>query len=348
MINEEFVLVMIEPYLNSKRELSEFEFYELFSGLNRKEQYEVIDIMIRNDIDYVDEKVEESRIFSQALILEMNNDKDNYKKLLHLKNEQLCVMYQDGDLIALTALIDKNKRFVYQLAWKLHNQYNQITLSIDDLYEEGNLGLIEAAKHFDVSMDNQFITYCWHWVRQKITREVMESGFMIRLPVYVFENIIKINKYRKLYPMADVDKLLEMLNEEKTLNKMISKEELQNYFLYADAYLNTSSLNVLVGEDNDSELMDYIPNGAKCVEDNVIDNILAEDITAVLQSLKPREAQVINMRFGLDGNPPMTLETIGKYFSVTRERIRQIEVKAMKKLRHPTRSKKLENYMEGM
>ena len=91
MINEEFVLVMIEPYLNSKRELSEFEFYELFSGLNRKEQYEVIDIMIRNDIDYVDEKVEESRIFSQALILEMNNDKDNYKKLLHLKNEQLGV-----------------------------------------------------------------------------------------------------------------------------------------------------------------------------------------------------------------------------------------------------------------
>ena len=144
---------MMQPYLNSHNELSEFEFNELFSELTLKEQYEIINIMIRNDIDYVEIKEEEQKVLQNAAILQDNHIACfDYKLLMKLNNEELCVMYQRGNDAALSALIEKNKRFVYQLACKIYGQYRSPDMTIEDLYQEGNLGLIKAARKFQISL----------------------------------------------------------------------------------------------------------------------------------------------------------------------------------------------------
>lgn len=347
MLNEEFVLKSIEPRLNAKRELSEFEFFELFSGLERQEQYEVINIMIKHDIDYVDEKEEETETLSKAEVLYTMNDSVDYKRLLHLKNEQLCVMAQDGDSIALAALIDKNKRFVYQLALKLHSQYYQTCLTVDDLYQEGNIGLIEAAQRFNVSLDFQFLTYSWHWIRQKITRAAIDTGYTIRIPVHMYEKIVRINVCRKKHPMEDINELLDILNTENSADQHLTKADLKKYLMYAEQYLNTTSLNTLVGEGEETELMDFIADDSVlAVEDIVFENTLQQELEKVLKTLKPREEKVLRLRFGLNDGNPKTLEEVGQEFNVTRERIRQIEAKALRKLRHPSRSKKIRDYLD--
>lgn len=127
MLNEQYILNLIRPYLNTKRELSEFEFFELFSELEKQEQYEVINIMIKNDIDYVLEKEEEARALDDVQILMTQPQEENkdFRKMMQLTNEQLCVMYQQGDKAALVALMEKNKRFVYQMAMKISKEYKQ-------------------------------------------------------------------------------------------------------------------------------------------------------------------------------------------------------------------------------
>lgn len=162
MFNEKYILNLMCPYLNDKHELSEFEFFELFSDLDRHEQYEVVNIMINNDIDLVEEKAEEIKELENVQILHLEDSSKDYRKMMKLTNEQLCVMFQQGDSVALATLIEKNKRFVYQMALKISKEYKQQSLTIEDLYMEGNWGLIEAVKKFDVSMNNQFITYAWH------------------------------------------------------------------------------------------------------------------------------------------------------------------------------------------
>ena len=160
MLNREFILKQIRPFLNSKKELSEFEFNELFSALTRREQYEIITIMIDEGIEYVDEKPEETRSLSNAAILDnASSIAADFHSLFNLKNEQLCYMYQKGNNVALAALIEKNKRFIYELALKLHGQFRGSSLAVDDLYQEGTIGLIEAANRFDHEQDNAFITY---------------------------------------------------------------------------------------------------------------------------------------------------------------------------------------------
>ena len=345
MLDENFILEMIKPHLNAKRELSEFEFCELFSDLEKREQYEVVNIMIQHDIEYVDEKEEETASLSDVGVLSASGDGD-YKQLAHLSNEQLCVLYQKGDKTALAALVDKNKRFIYQLAMKIHGQYHQTTLTVEDLYAEGAIGLMEAAARFDPSLNNKFLTYCWHHIRQKITRSAIDTGFMIRLPVHVFERVMKVNKYRKRYPVANKKELLERINADNAFGFPLAMDDLRKYIAYADAYLNTTSLNVPVGEDGDSELTDFIPDTSESVEDTVFQQELHDMLDNVLSTLTAREEKVIRMRFGLDNGRPMTLEQVGYEYYVTRERIRQIEVKALRKLRHPSRSKRLKDYLD--
>ena len=343
MLNENFILNRIEPYLNSKRELSEFEFFELFSDLTKQEQYEVINIMIRNDIDYVDEKEEEAEQLDKVGILATTSVEKDYKHLMALTNEQLCVVFQQGEVAALSALLEKNKRFVYQLALKISREYRAPALTIDDLFMDGNLGIIEAANRFEANKGFSFLTYAWQWVRQKMVRAVMNTGYTIRIPVHAFDQIIRINNCRRRHPEATLDELIEYLSTENEIT--ISKENLIKLIEISDLYMNTSSLNDVVGEDGDSEVQDFCADQSPSVEEIVEDNFLKEDIEKALSSLTPRERQVIEMRFALTVSEPMTLEEIGSIFGVTRERIRQIEAKALRKLRHPARSRKLKGYI---
>ena len=318
MLNEEFILKRIEPYLNSKRELSEFEFFELFSDLDLHEQYEVINIMIAHDIEYVDEKQEET--------------------------EKLDALAQRGDQNAIAAILEKNKRFVYSLALKLSGQFIKTNLSVDDLYQEGNIGLMEAIEKFDVTRDNRFITYSWHWIRQRISRAAIDTGYLIRLPVHKFEEITKLYTCRKKSPEADISELAKAMSVNGTV---YSEKDISELIMISESYLNITSLNTLVGDSEDSELLDFIPDeNAVSIEDEIAEKQLREDVESVLRSLTSREACILRLRFGFEDGQERTLEEVGCVFHVTRERIRQIEAKALRKLKHPSRSKKLRPYYE--
>ncbi|MDR3086285.1 MAG: hypothetical protein LBU47_08240, partial [Christensenellaceae bacterium] len=169
VLNAADILQKMEPYLNAERELSEFEFVELFASgeqpLTLREQYEVIRIMIAAGIDYVDEKAEEARALDAAGLARPPADQgDEEEGLLSAPNERLCALAQGGDRAALAALIEKNERFIYQQALKTQQRFAQSSLTNSDLFQEGALGLMEALGHFDASKGYVFLTYAWSWV----------------------------------------------------------------------------------------------------------------------------------------------------------------------------------------
>lgn len=345
MLNEQYILNLIAPHLTAKRELSEFEFFELFSELNNEEQNEVINIMIKNNIDCVPEKEVKLNTVEDVPVLKaqlQENSKD-FKKMLHLTNEQLCAMFKRGDKVALTALIEKNKKFVYHIALKISKEYRQQTLSIEDLYMEGNIGLVEAANRFDVTKCCKFTTYSWQWIRQKIVRSIMDTGYLIRIPVHAFDKLIKVNNCRKQHYSATWDELLRCLQEDYDMSLTLGT--LYELIVYSDLYMNTSSLNDTVGESSDIEKIEFVPDESMTVEEIAIGDQLKQDIKEILNTLTEREHKVLDLRFGLTNGYEMTLEEVGKKYGVTRERIRQIEAKALRKLRQPSKTRRLKGYL---
>lgn len=346
MINEDYILKCIEPKLNNKRELSELEFLELFSDLTSKEQYQVIDIMIKNNIDYVDEKEEETLKISH--LKDLNNDiSGDYKKLMNLTNEQLCVLSQNNsDRIALAALIKKNERFLYKVCIKINSEYRQNCFEVSDLFQYGVIGLIEAVKTFDVSKGYTFLTYSWHKIRQRVVRAILVEGYIIRIPVHMFEKVIRINRYRSQNSQESETTLINrIINNEYLSGRIITKSEIIECIYLAENFLNTMSLNSFVNDDYDEELINFIPNDMEeSIEDYVIKNELNEKIKFLLGTLTEREERIIRYRFGIGMKREMTLEEIGTMYNITRERIRQIEKKALQKLAHQSRSKYIESF----
>ena len=334
MLNKEFILNRIKPVLNKNREISEIEFLDLFGNLTHIEQYEIINIFIENDIEYVDEKEDETNALNQIQHLQISSPVINYKRLKNITNEQLCVMAQEGNQSAMEALLDNNKRFVYKIALQISHSYKQNSLTIDDLFQEGNIGAMEAVQHFDVTKDNKFVTYSWHWIRQKIVRAIMDKGYLIRIPVHKFEKMIKVLNCRKNNIGASSKELSLILDG-------ISEVEINELIIISENYLNTSSLNVLVGEDQTTELAELLPCNDNCtLEDTVIQKLLKLEIDTLLSILTDRERRIIEFRFGFVGGKEYTLEEIRQEFNVTCERIRQIETRALRKLRNHSRSKK--------
>ena len=360
MLNKEYILDAIIPYLVNGKKLRESDFNRLFSTLTRKEQYEIINILIDENIDYVDD--DESDFTPQENILEIldetapknikiSNKEPAIKKsvagrdakqLLGLKSEQLCVLYQQGDSLALEALILKNEKFVYRDALSISKQFKQDCLTIDDIVQYGNMGLIEAADRFDASRGFSFLTYADYWIRQKIIRNIIDTAYMIRLPVHVMDRVRRFWGVRAEHP--DFTKT-ELVEELIALGYAASEKEICYLLNLGDLYLNTTSLNVLVGEDEQTELEEFIPSDI-LVEDIVEQTSLRESLESVLSTLTPREEKILRLRFGFDDGIERTLEDIGKMFNVTRERIRQIENKAIRKLRHPARTKYIWDFCE--
>ena len=346
MLNEKYILKLLEAYLNNKREISEFEFFKMFSWLSKQEQYEVINIMIKNNIEYVDEKQDEAKDLQNVEVLAPKTYLKDYRRYMSLTNEELCVMCQHGDNAALTALLEKNKRFVYKIAKEVSNKFKLSSLTAEDLYIEGNIGLMEAANRFDVETGTMFSTYSWHWIRQRITRAIMDTGYTVRIPVHIFEKIIKFNFYRKEYEQygdSSLENFIKYLSKDDEFG--LSYKKLHELAVLSEQYMNTSSLNAFVGENGDTELQEFIPDDASTVEDIISAITLKEDIKKVLSRLKERERQVIELRFGLIGDHPKTLDEIGKQFGVTRERIRQLESKALKKLKNKACKERLKDYL---
>lgn len=341
IVQDDILLVYQEP----EKHIGEIDIFfdrvlkegiDIFESISTKEEEEA-----KKNTDELEKELE------QLVGLSHNESIDPIKKylkeigqtpLLTFDEEiKLAKAYEKGDLKAKEKLIKANLRLVVSVAKKYLGRH----LSFLDLIQEGNKGLIRGVEKYDWRRGYKFSTYATWWIRQAITRAIADQSRTIRVPVHMVD---RINRYYKTQR-----KLAQKLGREPT-NKEIAREmnmtveEIENLMRISQY---PTSLSTPIGDDKETSLEHFISDASKpSLYDTVSRELLKESLSEVLLSLSPREQKVLEMRFGLKDGKVKTLEEVGKEFKVTRERIRQIEAKAIRKLRHPSRARKLREFLE--
>lgn len=275
--------------------------------------------------------------------MDMKGKQLKINNLENLSNEQLLRLYKRSRNIDIrNKIILNNLGLIYVAARKRTNLSTCFTF--DDLVQEGVIGIIKSIERFDTNRDTSFSTYAYYWIVQQMDRAIINNGYIIRLPAYMYEkiNILSTveNDYLSNNHEIDVKKLCKEID--------MDKDEYYQINYYKKNYYSLTSLNYIINLDSDEsyvELQDYIPNEDPSVEEIVFSKALEMEIEEALNTLTPKEKDVLELRFGLNGKEPSTLETIGNKYQLTRERIRQIENKALIKLNRQNPKNHLKDYL---
>lgn len=365
-MNESIILDMARPYVKDGA-ITYDEFENIFSILSLHEKYDVIELLFRNGINLLDEYIDEETLildddeqngiadgeeaefeilYNKSIFADQNSEFEDtvINRVVRQTNEMLCHLIQAGNRQAEQDLCIKNKKLVDKYVVAYEKRYGN-RLEFEDLEQVGFLGLIKAAKKFDIQLGTAFSTYAVHWIKQSISREIMDNGYALRIPVHMMERINKVvatdNRLFGL-GLSFRERICQISTE-----LGLKEDDVRECLMLKRNYLSYSSLDTPIGEDGDSELGEFVVDeNGKSVEQIVMIESLRDEIKSILGELRLREREVIESRFGFKDDHPRTLEEVGVQYGVTRERIRQIEAKVLKKLKNSPMTKHIRDYLE--